>query len=180
MDQIDVQKFILIKRDVTDLRKLIIGENDVNEWDKMIILYTIFLMYQHVFATYTMMNKVMKYDEYNFKRDFKNLGIDERFRTGLAQGGSPNVPGPAQDSLNEIFKFFNCKTVIEFCIEWESLMSSLELNSKLEDFDVTPSDLDLIASMVNNERLKNHPVLLDSLDLKRILQISLSKDLFRQ
>jgi alcohol dehydrogenase len=84
------------------------------------------------------------------------------------------------DSLNEIFKFFNCKTVIEFCIEWESLMSSLELNSKLEDFDVTPSDLDLIASMVNNERLKNHPVLLDSLDLKRILQISLSKDLFRQ
>ena len=37
------------------------------------------------------------------KRDFKNLGLDERFRTGLAQGGSPNVPGPAQDSLNEIF-----------------------------------------------------------------------------
>ena len=37
------------------------------------------------------------------KRDFRNLGLDERFRTGLAQGGSPNVPGPAQDSLNEIF-----------------------------------------------------------------------------
>ena len=37
------------------------------------------------------------------KNDFKNLSFDERFRTGLAQGGSPNVPGPAQDSLNEIF-----------------------------------------------------------------------------
>ena len=73
MDEIDIQKFIIIKRDVTDLRKLILDNNNVNEWNKMIILYTIFLMYQHVFATYTMMNKVMKYDEYNFKRDFKNL-----------------------------------------------------------------------------------------------------------
>jgi hypothetical protein len=37
------------------------------------------------------------------KRDFRNLNLDERFRTGLAQGGSPNVSGPAQNSLNEIF-----------------------------------------------------------------------------
>jgi hypothetical protein len=73
MDEIDIQKFIIIKRDVTDLRKLILDNNNVNEWNKMIILYTIFLIYQHVFATYTMMNKVMKHDEFNFKRDFKNL-----------------------------------------------------------------------------------------------------------
>ena len=73
MDQFDIQKYVLIKRNVTDLRKLIIDENNIHDWDKMIILYTIFLMYQHVFATYTMMNKVMKHDEFNFKRDFKNL-----------------------------------------------------------------------------------------------------------
>lgn len=73
MDQFDIQKYVLIKRDVSDLRLLILGNNNVHDWDKVLILYTIFLMYQHVFATYTMMNKVMKNDDFNFRRDFKSL-----------------------------------------------------------------------------------------------------------
>jgi len=73
MDQNDFQKFMLIKQDVSDLRQIILGENNINEWNKLLIFYTIYLMYQHVFASYTMMQSVLKYDDFNFSRDFRNL-----------------------------------------------------------------------------------------------------------
>ena len=73
MEQFDLQKYALIKKDVTDLRKIIIDENHIHDWDKLLILYTVFLIYQHVFASYTMMQHVLKYEEFNFKRDFRNI-----------------------------------------------------------------------------------------------------------
>ena len=73
MDQYDIQKFMLIKQDASDLRQLMLGENDINEWNKLLIFYTIYLIYQHVFASYSMMQSVLKHDDFNFSRDFRSI-----------------------------------------------------------------------------------------------------------
>lgn len=73
MNPADVQKYILIKKDVNELRQLILGNNNIHEWNKIVILYTIFLVYQHVFAAHTKMKEVLRYQEFDFKRDFKDV-----------------------------------------------------------------------------------------------------------
>ena len=69
----DYQKLILVKKDAKALRTIIFGENDKNDWDKLIIIYTMFLMYQHLFLVYQYMNIVSKSGPYEFKKDFINL-----------------------------------------------------------------------------------------------------------
>ena len=70
----ELQKYILIKRDVRDLRKIIFGNDEhIHDWDRILIIYSIFLMYQHVFLLYNVMDKIVQHNDFNFKRDFKNL-----------------------------------------------------------------------------------------------------------
>jgi len=70
----ELQKYLLIKRDVRDLRKIIFGNDEhIHDWDRILIIYTIFLMYQHVFLLYNVMSRIVQHDDFNFKRDFKNL-----------------------------------------------------------------------------------------------------------
>lgn len=70
----EIQKYILIKRDVRDLRKIIFGTDEhIHDWDRILIIYSIFFMYQHVFLVYNIMNRLVKHDDYVFQRDFKNL-----------------------------------------------------------------------------------------------------------
>lgn len=70
----ELQKYLLIKRDVRDLRQIMFGnDNHIHDWDRIIIIYTIFLMYQHVFLLYNVMSKVVEHEDFNFKRDYKNL-----------------------------------------------------------------------------------------------------------
>ena len=77
MDSInELQKYILIKRDVRDLRQIIFGQDEhIHDWDRVLIVYAIFLMYQHVFLLYNVMKKINEHNEFNFSRDYKNLYI---------------------------------------------------------------------------------------------------------
>ena len=72
----EIQKYILIKRDVRELRNIIFGNDQhIHDWDRILIIYSIFLMYQHVFLLYNVMTKINKHADFNFKRDYKNLYI---------------------------------------------------------------------------------------------------------
>ena len=52
----ELHKYILIKRDVRDLRQIIFGDDaHIHDWDRILIVYSIFLMYQHVFLVYNIM-----------------------------------------------------------------------------------------------------------------------------
>lgn len=75
MNPEELQKYILIKRDARELRKILFGINDINDWNKLLILYTIFLMYQHMYLIYKRMEKMNKPGTFNFARDFKDLYI---------------------------------------------------------------------------------------------------------
>ena len=69
----ELQKYMLIKRDTRELRQILFGENDIHGWDKLLILYSIILMYQHVYLLHKTMMKVTKHEDFNFNRDFKDL-----------------------------------------------------------------------------------------------------------
>ena len=69
----ELQKYILIKRDARELRQILFGENDIHGWDKIIIIYSIVLMYQHIYMLHKTMEKVTVHPEFNFNRDFKDL-----------------------------------------------------------------------------------------------------------
>ena len=77
MDSVnELQKYILIKRDVRELRKIIFGNDEqIHDWDRILIVYSIFLMYQHVFLLYNVMTKINKHNDFNFQRDYVNLYI---------------------------------------------------------------------------------------------------------
>ena len=73
----ELQKYLLIKRDVRDLRKIIFGNDEhIHDWDRILIIYTIFLMYQHVFLLYNVMDKIVQHNDFNFKR---YVTLDDRF-----------------------------------------------------------------------------------------------------
>ena len=63
MDSInELQKYILIKRDVRELRKIIFGDEEhIHNWDRILI--------------YNIMNKINKHSDFNFQRDYVNLYI---------------------------------------------------------------------------------------------------------
>tara|TARA_A100001015_G_scaffold164322_1_gene182687 strand:+ start:1016 stop:1366 length:351 start_codon:yes stop_codon:yes gene_type:complete len=71
----ELQKYMLIKRDARELRQILFGINDINDWNKLIILYTIFLMYQHFYLIYKFINKLNRPGPFNFQRDFKDVYI---------------------------------------------------------------------------------------------------------
>jgi hypothetical protein len=69
----ELQKYILIKRDTRELRQILFGDNDIHGWDKILILYSIILMYQHVYLIHKTMIKVTEHNDFNYNRDFKDL-----------------------------------------------------------------------------------------------------------
>ena len=71
----DYKKLILIKKDAQELRSLIFHENDKNDWIKLFVLYTIFLMYQHLYLIYSHMDLIVKSHSNDFKSDFLKLYI---------------------------------------------------------------------------------------------------------
>ena len=79
----DYKKLLLIKRDARELRSIIFGENDKNDWTKLIILYTMFLLYQHLYLVYHYMNIIAKSGPNNFRKDFINIFMFFYFITNL-------------------------------------------------------------------------------------------------
>ena len=71
MDILNNHNFQLIKRDLRDLRSNLFGVNNINDWDKIIIIYNIFLIYNQMLITYTLLNALTN----------NNATFSEQFRT---------------------------------------------------------------------------------------------------
>lgn len=69
----DYQKLVLIKKDAQALRSLIFHENEKNDWIKLFVLYTMFLMYQHLYLIYQHMDLIQNSGPFDFKKDFMQI-----------------------------------------------------------------------------------------------------------
>jgi hypothetical protein len=79
----DYRKLILVKRDAKELRTIIFGENNINDWDKLIILYTMFLVIQHLYLVYQYMHIIINSGPNDFRKDFINTYMFFYFITNL-------------------------------------------------------------------------------------------------
>ena len=70
----DIHKFMLIKRDVRELRQIIFGNDiHIHDWDRILIVYSLFFMYQHMFLVYNLMNTINRNKDFDFNRDYLSL-----------------------------------------------------------------------------------------------------------
>lgn len=73
MDTINYNNFQLIKRDVRTLKQYIIKDNNINDWDKIIIIYNIYLIFNHLYISYCLIDYLTKNNSDNFIIQFKNI-----------------------------------------------------------------------------------------------------------
>jgi hypothetical protein len=62
----------LIQNDFRALKGYIVADNDVNNWDKIIILYNIYLFFNHVQMIYYLMDYIQN-DKLSFGEQFKTV-----------------------------------------------------------------------------------------------------------
>ena len=62
----------LIRKDFRDLKGYIVADNDVNNWDKIIVLYKIYLFFNHLQMLYYLMDYIRK-DNISFIEQFKTV-----------------------------------------------------------------------------------------------------------
>ena len=72
MDNINENKFQLIKRDVRVLQKYISDDNDINNWRKIIVIYNIYLLYNYLRVNYYLINILSKSNK-PFNQEFKSI-----------------------------------------------------------------------------------------------------------
>ena len=64
----------LIQKDFRELKTYIVADNDVHNWDKIIILYNIYLFFNHLQMLYYLMDYINK-DKLGFVEQFKSIYI---------------------------------------------------------------------------------------------------------
>jgi hypothetical protein len=74
MDNFNYNNFQLIKRDIRELKQYIFKDNDINDWDKIIILYNFYLIFNHLYITYYLIEYISK-NNYSFIIEFRNIYI---------------------------------------------------------------------------------------------------------
>lgn len=60
----------LIRNDFRTLRGFLFSENNVNDWDKIIVLYNIYLFFNHIYMLYYLLDTINK-DKSSFIEQFK-------------------------------------------------------------------------------------------------------------
>lgn len=63
---------VLLKQNCRELRSHIFNENDINNWNKIIILYNIYLFFNHIYMLYMLLEYFRK-DTLTFQEQFKNV-----------------------------------------------------------------------------------------------------------
>jgi len=63
----------LIKRDFRELRSYVFGENDINDWDRLIIIYNLYLFFNHLYILYALIDYISKDKNQSFLNQFKNI-----------------------------------------------------------------------------------------------------------
>ena len=68
--------FQLIRQDFKELKIILFTENNVNDWNKIIIIYNLYLFFNHLYITYLLMDYISKdKTPKNFSNDFKNIYV---------------------------------------------------------------------------------------------------------
>ena len=68
--------FQLIRQDFKELRIILFTENNVNDWNKIIIIYNLYLFFNHLYITYLLMEYISKdKTPKNFRNDFKDIYV---------------------------------------------------------------------------------------------------------
>jgi hypothetical protein len=62
----------VIQKDFRELKGFIVADNDVNNWDKIIVLYNIYLFFNHLQMLYYLMDYIRK-DNLSFVEQFKTI-----------------------------------------------------------------------------------------------------------
>lgn len=62
----------VIKNDFRELRRFLFEPNEINDWDKIIVLYNIYLFFNHVYMLYYLLDTLMK-DNSSFTQQFKTI-----------------------------------------------------------------------------------------------------------
>jgi len=60
----------LIRNDFRELRGFLFEENNINDWDKIIVIYNIYLFFNHVYMLYYLLDNIMK-NNISFTQQFK-------------------------------------------------------------------------------------------------------------
>jgi hypothetical protein len=62
----------LIKNDFRELRHFLFEDNNINDWDKIIVIYNMYLFFNHVYMLYYLLDNLMK-DKSSFTTQFKTI-----------------------------------------------------------------------------------------------------------
>lgn len=68
-------EFQIIKRDFKSLKKHLFNENEINDWNKIIIIYNLYLFFNHLYILYTLMDIISKDTNTDFLNQFRNIYI---------------------------------------------------------------------------------------------------------
>jgi hypothetical protein len=75
MDTFNYNNFQLIKRDIRTLKHYIIKDNDINDWNKIIIIYNFYLIFNHLYIAYYLIDHISKDNNNNFVVQFGNIYV---------------------------------------------------------------------------------------------------------
>jgi hypothetical protein len=65
-------EFALIKKDFRELRTYLFTENDINNWDKIIVLYNLYLFFNHLYILYILLDFIQN-QKTSFTQQFKSI-----------------------------------------------------------------------------------------------------------
>jgi alcohol dehydrogenase class IV len=74
-----------------------------------------------------------------------------------------------KEKLQQLLSLTGCKYVDELCDKWKMMMNATGLSYNLKDYQCNLNDIDFIVNNVNQERLKNNPVMVDKETIKKYL-----------
>jgi hypothetical protein len=62
----------LIRNDFRELRSYLFNENNIHDWDKIIIIYNLYLFFNHLYILYILLDYLNK-DNQSFIEQFKHI-----------------------------------------------------------------------------------------------------------
>lgn len=75
MDTFNYNNFQIIKRDIRALKHYIIKDNEINDWDKIIIVYNFYLIFNHLYIAYYLIDYISKDNSNNIGVQFGNIYV---------------------------------------------------------------------------------------------------------
>lgn len=75
MDLILSPNFQLVRKDFRELKVHLFTENNINDWNKIIIIYNLYIFFNHLYILYNLIDIISKDNNTDFVHQFKNIYI---------------------------------------------------------------------------------------------------------